>query len=506
MATTKGRQGSHGKAYSEYAGMKDKAIYVGGEHLDCDTFIDSNTPDMEEIWYEFEQEGSFFPNIKNTCIMLESSPTPEEMESMGIHSTEDALTEEQRKALMQYSKDLLDNMDKQKINYNSVVQIKQKDANGKVIRDADGNPVTRDEIRKGVVPKTHLRNSKWFCMLHRDSKSGIWHLHILASRFTKDGLEQNDPRLIAKRAARATEMLNQNRGWKSAEDISSHHQNEIKDTIYDVLRKMDKFSWDNFKEAVEARTFRNYKGEVDNYELMFRNDSHGNVVGYSVWRGNSNYNASKIGRQLTAARIFNTWQELHDEQKQTKTEKTRFKPTQSTSYNPSRPIITDAEKKRLEDEEYHRLMEEKKLASKHFQEESQQEKEARSAVDGALQILKDFCSSTFNVFDREEWDELHEGIVGQCLLGGRDTTRNNLEEAVGELVEMANGIAEQAVKATDMMMEFVADIALPATTPSVGGGGGGQDTGGWRDKRDDEWWDLWKPRFAKFRSRGYGRR
>ena len=30
MATTKGRQGSHGKAYSDYAAMKDKAIYVGG--------------------------------------------------------------------------------------------------------------------------------------------------------------------------------------------------------------------------------------------------------------------------------------------------------------------------------------------------------------------------------------------------------------------------------------------------------------------------------------------
>ena len=124
MATTKGRQGSHGKAYSEYAGLKEKAIYIGGEHLDCDTLIDSSTPDMEEIWYEFEQEGSMFPNIKNTCIMLESSPTPEEMQSMGINSDEETLTKEQKDALMQYAQDLLDNMDAQEINYNYVVHVK----------------------------------------------------------------------------------------------------------------------------------------------------------------------------------------------------------------------------------------------------------------------------------------------------------------------------------------------------------------------------------------------
>ena len=249
MATTKGRQGSHGKAYSDYAAMKDKAIYVGGEHLDCMTFIDDNKPDMEEIWYEFEEEGSIYPNIKNTCIMLESSPTPEEMKSMGINSDEETLTEEQKAALMDYAKELLDKMDDQEIIYH------RKDKNGNFILDENGRK------KKFKVPKTHLRNSKWFCMLHRDAKSGIWHLHFLISRFTRGGQDTNDPRMIAKRAARATELLNQSRGWKSAERISNHHQNEIKDTVYDVLRKMDKFSWDDFKRDMEARTFTDYKGK-----------------------------------------------------------------------------------------------------------------------------------------------------------------------------------------------------------------------------------------------------
>lgn len=513
MATTKGRQGSHGKAYSEYAGLKDRAIYIGGEHLDCDTLIDSSSPDMEEIWYEFEQEGSLFPNIKNTCIMLESSPTPEEMKSMGINSTEETLTDEQREALMQYARDLLDNMDEQEINYNYVVHVKQKDADGKVIRDANGKPVTKDEIRKGVVPKTKLRNSKWFAMLHRDSKSGIWHIHILASRFTKDGLEQNDPRLIAKRAARATELLNQHRGWKSAERISEHHQNEIKDTIYDVLRKMDKFSWDDFKEAMESRTFRSYKGKQENYELMFRNDSKGNVVGYSVWRGNSNYNASKIGKQLTASRLYNTWQAIHEDERKRTTAKPK-----SQTVTPPKPknivyVKSEEEKKREMDELYRRLKAEKDKTEKEKAErraeqqkprqQSQEEKEARNAVGKSIQILNKFCGWSYNVFGRDEYSDLQEGIVGQCLLGGRDTTRENLKEAANELMGMVEGAAAQIEKATALMVEFVAGMALPQVTPS-GGGGGGQDTGGWRGKKDDDWWNIWKPAFAKFRSRGKG--
>jgi len=510
MATTKGRQGSHGKAYSEYAGLKEKAIYIGGEHLDCDTLIDSSTPDMEEIWYEFEQEGSMFPNIKNTCIMLESSPTPEEMQSMGINSDEETLTKEQKDALMQYAQDLLDNMDAQEINYNYVVHVKQKDANGKVILDNDGNPVTKDEIRKGVVPKTKLRNSKWFCMLHRDSKSGIWHLHILASRFTKDGLEQNDPRLVAKRAARATEMLNRVRGWKSAERISSHHQNEIKDTIYDVLRKMDKFSWNDFKDAMEARTFTDYKGRKDNYELMFRNDSQGNVVGYSVWRGNSNYNASMIGKQLTASRLYNTWLKLQNEQRQTRPEQPKSKPAQTNTYKPSKPVITDTEKKRQDDELYRRLMEQKKLQEKAEREAkaNQNRNSQRPEAVESRNFLQKWVNSSFSIFDRDDQAKVTPGIVARCLDMGLDSRNiNNLMTAAEDFAKSFEGAAERIATAVLECKDTVDIIGmfLPPATPSVGGGGGGQDTGGWRDKKDDDDWKWWlKNGFAAMRSRGKG--
>ena len=321
----KGRQISHGAAYSDYSAMKEKAIYIGGEHLDGNTFVNRSTPDLEEIWLEFEREGSMYSkggkDIKNTIIALEGSPTPKELKSLGINSTEETLSDEQKERLLELARQTLDTMDDMEISYNYKVKVKQKDANGNIIRDANGKPVTKDEIRQGKVPKTNLRNSKWFCMLHRDSKSGIWHFHFVISRFTKDGLDQNDPRLIAKRAARAAELVNQQRGWKSAERISTSHSAEIKDTVYDVLRKMDKFSWDDFKRDMEARTFTDYKGKQQNYELMFRNDSKGNVVGYSVWRGNSNYNASKIGKQLTASRLYKTWQAIHEDERKRATAK-----------------------------------------------------------------------------------------------------------------------------------------------------------------------------------------
>ena len=499
MATTKGRQGSHGKAYSEYAGMKDKAIYVGGEHLDCMTFIDDNKPDMEEIWYEFEEEGSLYPNIKNTCIMLESSPTPEEMKSMGINSDEETLTEEQKSALMDYAKELLDKMDDQEIIYH------RKDKNGNFILDENGKK------KKFKVPKTHLRNSKWFCMLHRDAKSGIWHLHFLISRFTRGGQDTNDPRMIAKRAARATELLNQSRGWKSAERISIHHQNEIKDTIYDVLRKMDKFSWNDFKDAIEARTFTDYKGRQENYELMFRNDSQGNVVGYSVWRGNSNYNASKIGKQLTASRLYDTWLKLQNEKKRTVTERPKPKPAQPTTYKPHKPIISENEKDRENEELYRRLMEQKLQREKEDRERKAQSQRRNSQHPEAVEarnFLQKWINSSFTVFDRDDQAKVTPGIVARCLDMGLDSRSvSGLMTAAEDFARSFEGAAERIAAAVVECKDTVGIVGLflPASTPSQGGGGGGQDTGGWRGKDDDDW-KWWKENgFKAMRSRGKGR-
>ena len=47
------------------------------------------------------------------------------------------------------------------------------------------------------------------------------------------------------------------------------------------------------------------------YFAELRRDTEGKIVGYTIKRGNSKYNASEIGRQLTASRIEATWKQLH---------------------------------------------------------------------------------------------------------------------------------------------------------------------------------------------------
>ena len=137
-------------------------------------------------------------------------------------------------------------------------------------------------------------------------------------------------------------------------------------------------------------------------------------------------------------------------------------------------------------------------------EQSAEEKEARSAVDKAVSVIDKFVHSTFNVYDRDEQADLLEGIVGQCMLGGRGSgNRGNLEDAVGELMGMVEYVAGQVEKSTALMMEIVAGLAMPNVSVSSGGGGG--PTGGWRGKKDDDDWKKWKNVFRFFRSRGRGR-
>ena len=126
----------------------------------------------------------------------------------------------------------------------------------------------RDKNEKVSSKRMDLAHSKWIAMLHHDAKSGIPHLHFMVSRFTIDG-KINDTNLIGLKATMAANSINQSLGWK---------QSKIKE--------------------------RGYSAEL-------KKDSNGEVVGYRIKRGNSKYNASEIGRQLTASRIEATWRQLH---------------------------------------------------------------------------------------------------------------------------------------------------------------------------------------------------
>ncbi|MBR5697166.1 MAG: hypothetical protein IKX44_00880, partial [Prevotella sp.] len=171
----------------------------------------------------------------------------------------------------------------------------------RVIEEMD-NIEFRDKKGKVSSKQTDFAHSKWLAMLHHDAKSGIPHLHFMVSRFTVDG-RINDTNLIGLKATMAANSINQSLGWKQSQDISEEHKAEIKNALYDILRKMNRFDWD-----IYLRMIKEY-----GYSAELKRNNNGKVVGYRIKRGNSKYNASEIGRQLTASRIEATWKQLHKE-------------------------------------------------------------------------------------------------------------------------------------------------------------------------------------------------
>lgn len=154
--------------------------------------------------------------------------------------------------------------------------------------------------------RTNLQGSQYTAALHRDSKSGILHLHIIANRVDMKG-EINDGHMIGMRAVMAANIINERRGWVQSMDISKQHKDAIASCCMDILRNMNKFSWNR------------YVAEIKNqgYGVKVQRGNDGNIYGYSVQMGNSSYKSSElgIGRKLTPSNIEKTWEKLHSQER-----------------------------------------------------------------------------------------------------------------------------------------------------------------------------------------------
>lgn len=256
---------THGHAYTNYSTMKKDAEFVCCENMAGDMLFTATEDDLESIWLQFKYAGeNYIPKGKEVTrkmIAMEVSPTLEES-----------------KGWTKQNWDLFAH---------------------RVIEEMD-NIEFRDKKGKVSSKQTDFAHSKWLAMLHHDAKSGIPHLHIMISRFTVDG-RINDTNLIGLKATMAANSINQSLGWKQSQEISEEHKAEIKDALYDILRNMNRFNWNVFLQKIKER----------GYSAELKKDSNGEVVGYRIKRGNSKYNASEIGRQLTASRIEATWRQLH---------------------------------------------------------------------------------------------------------------------------------------------------------------------------------------------------
>ena len=154
--------------------------------------------------------------------------------------------------------------------------------------------------------QTNLKGSQYIVALHRDSKSGILHLHIDANRVDMDG-KINDSHKIGERAVMAANIINERRGWVQSEEIGIRHRQEISDSCMEILRTMDEFSWQRYEMELVKRGYKVHLQEKDG----------GGVYGYSIKRGNSIYKSSVlgIGRNLTPSKIEATWEKLHPQER-----------------------------------------------------------------------------------------------------------------------------------------------------------------------------------------------
>ena len=163
-----------------------------------------------------------------------------------------------------------------------------------------------DEIiskgKRHKVRPTNLANSQIFAGLHRDSKSGILHLHLLGNRIDMLG-NINDAHFIGERAVKAAAIVNMRRGWKDPMKIREEHIKQIVDDCMDVLGKLPEYSWLRYKSGLQSR----------GYEVKARYGKPFCPVAYTIKLGNSAYKASElgVGRKLMASKLEQTWKQLH---------------------------------------------------------------------------------------------------------------------------------------------------------------------------------------------------
>lgn len=169
------------------------------------------------------------------------------------------------------------------------------------IREFDSIDLSK-QTKRTKDKHTNLSNSQYVVSLHRDSKSGILHLHIDANRIDNDGNINNDHNIHI-RAIIAANNISKRRGWVLATDISKQNKQEIADACMDALRSMDSFDWNDYVERLKQC----------GYDVMLQKDSQDVVRGYSIKRGSSTYKSSSLGksRNLMPSKIEMTWEELH---------------------------------------------------------------------------------------------------------------------------------------------------------------------------------------------------
>ncbi len=228
---------------------------------------DNNLPpglDPSGIWNSIKLTSMSHPRLTNNLIRIEISPAAEH--------TKDFTPEDWKQLWLDFAEEF----DRQEI----------KDKKGRMLS-----------------PKTNIMGSKSTVWLHKESGSGIPHLHAAVCRVDENGNTNND-RNIHLRAQRAAERIARKRGWQTATNIREVNKTQVSKDCLDVLKRMDRWSIDDYFAGLRAK----------GYDVMTRTDDAGILRGYVLRKGNAKFKASEIGRgrNLMASKLEGTWEKLHD--------------------------------------------------------------------------------------------------------------------------------------------------------------------------------------------------
>ena len=250
----KARSISHGSISIDYITRMGMAEIVKLNHLPKDVEVEAWWAHMQAHQMKFQYKRSKHRPMKNFMMRIEISPAMEETEGFTL---------------------------------------------------ADWEKLAEDLSKKTgrtSAAGTNIANSQYVVSLHRDSKSGIVHMHLDCNRIDMEG-NVNDDHDIGIRATMAANEVTRQRGWVQAEQRSDENKEKITLDCMNALKAMSRFSWDVYVQKLEAK----------GYDLKLRYDSNGVVRGYTVRMGNSIYKSSELGkgRNLMPSKIESTWRKLH---------------------------------------------------------------------------------------------------------------------------------------------------------------------------------------------------
>ena len=178
---------SHGANAIRYSVDKDKAEIVKTNLLPDDISPTAMWARMLALQKKFEDRLNHYHPLKRNMIRIEVSPTSEETQGWTMENW-------QR---------LADDF----------------------IREFDAVDLSAKSKRKSAKA-TNLKDSQYVVALHRDSRSGIMHLHIDANRIDIRG-NVNDAHYIYERAMAAATKVGQQRGWKDVQEVSRQNKEAI---------------------------------------------------------------------------------------------------------------------------------------------------------------------------------------------------------------------------------------------------------------------------------------